>query len=196
MGIGVGLAPPPAAAAALVTLFSVTDEELCADYWPDPHSSGACNCHSITNFGRVLRVAAGAKINSGRCENIGRSAIFGVPWQGHLNNGPICASVLRKIRDLHEMIARHYDFESRIVAGDDLAFKRIGESNCCCSQTNDAATRHRTASIFMIQQINTFFVSATEIRSRQPGLSRTLRRGRRRRTTQRLVQFQQRPFIQ
>ena len=27
------------------------------------------------------------------------------------------------------------------------------------------ATRHRTASIFIIQQINTFFVSATEIRS-------------------------------
>jgi hypothetical protein len=26
-------------------------------------------------------------------------------------------------------------------------------------------TRHRTASIFIIQQINTFFVSATEIRS-------------------------------
>jgi hypothetical protein len=57
------------------------------------------------------------------------------------------------------------------------------------------ATRHRTASIFMIQQINTFFVSATEIRS-GTGPVRTLGRGRRRRTTQRLVQFQQRPFVQ
>src|SRR5258705_9777325 len=57
------------------------------------------------------------------------------------------------------------------------------------------ATRHRTASIFMIQQINTFFVSATEIRSgTRP--TRTLRLGRCRRATQRLVQFQQRPFIQ
>ena len=57
------------------------------------------------------------------------------------------------------------------------------------------ATRHRNASIFMIQQINTFFVSATEIRS-GTGPVRTLGRGRRRRTTQRLVQFQQRSFIQ
>src|SRR5258708_10730426 len=57
------------------------------------------------------------------------------------------------------------------------------------------ATRHRTASIFMIQQINTFFVSATEIRSgTRP--TRTLRLGRCRRATKRLVQFQQRPFIQ
>ena len=62
--------------------------------------------------GEILRVVAGTKINSRRCENIGGSAIFGVPRQGHLNNGPICASVLRKIRDLHEMIARHYDFEN------------------------------------------------------------------------------------
>src|SRR4029077_2275491 len=54
------------------------------------------------------------------------------------------------------------------------------------------ATRHRTASIFMIQQINTFFVSATEIRNG----TRMLRRSRRRRATQRLVQFQQRTFIQ
>jgi len=36
------------------------------------------------------------------------------------------------------MISGHYDFENRIVAGDDLAFKRIGESNCCGSQK----TRH------------------------------------------------------
>ena len=121
-------------AAALVTVFLISDEQLCADYRPDSHSSGACNCHSITNFGKVHRVAAGAEINSGRCENIGGSAIFGVPRQGHLNNGPICASVLRKIRNLHKMIARHYDFENRIVAGDDLAFKRIGEGNRCCSQ--------------------------------------------------------------
>ena len=93
MGIGDGTAASTAtSAAALVTLFFISDEELCADYWPDSHSSGACNCHSITNFGKVLRVAAGAKINSGRCENIGGSAIFGVPRQGHLNNGPICAS--------------------------------------------------------------------------------------------------------
>ena len=34
IGIGVGLPPPPppTSAAALVTLFSITDEELCADY--------------------------------------------------------------------------------------------------------------------------------------------------------------------
>ena len=113
------------------------------------HYSGACNCHSVTNFGKVLRVAAGAKINSRRCENIGGPAIFGVTRQGHLNNGPICASVLREIRDLHKMIARHYNFENRIVAGDDLAFKRIGESNCCGSQEN-AATKNRTVSVFMI----------------------------------------------
>src|SRR5215472_3957755 len=34
------------------------------------------------------------------------------------------------------MIGRHDDFKNRIVALDDLAFKRIGESNCCGSQKN------------------------------------------------------------
>src|SRR5947208_1667458 len=71
----------PASAAALVTLFSITDEELCADYWPDLHNSGACNCHSVTNFGEVLRVGAGTKINPRRCENVGSPAIFGVTRQ-------------------------------------------------------------------------------------------------------------------
>ena len=57
IGIGVGLPPStPASAGALVTLFSITDEELCTDYWPDRHYSGACNCHSVSNFGRGLRV--------------------------------------------------------------------------------------------------------------------------------------------
>jgi hypothetical protein len=32
------------------------------------------------------------------------------------------------------MIARHYDFNNRIVAGDDFAFKRIGEGNRCGSK--------------------------------------------------------------
>jgi len=36
---------------------------------------------------------------------------------------PDLASVLRKIRDLHEMIARDRDFNNWIVAGDDLAFE-------------------------------------------------------------------------
>src|SRR6266481_4596071 len=36
------------------------------------------------------------------------------------------------------MIAGYRDFENRIVAGDDLAFKRIGESNCCCSQQGES----------------------------------------------------------
>jgi hypothetical protein len=40
------------------------------------------------------------------------------------------------------MIARHYDFENRIVAGDDLTFKRIGESSRCCSQQ---AESHETS---------------------------------------------------
>src|SRR4029453_14704869 len=91
-------------AAALATPFPVSDEELCAGYWPDPHYSGACNCHSVSNFGSGLHVSAGAKINPRRCENIGASAIFAIPRQGHLNNAPICASVLREIGDLHEMI--------------------------------------------------------------------------------------------
>ena len=113
-----GTASASTPAAALVTLFFITDEELCADYRPDSHNSGTCNPNSVPSFGKILRVAAGAKINSRRCENIGGSTIFGVPRQGHLNNGPICdqSSVLRKIRDLHEMIARHRDFENRIVA--------------------------------------------------------------------------------
>ena len=127
-------ASTPASAAALVTFFFVSDEELCADDWSDLHDGGTCNCQPVINFGSVLRVGAGAKINSRRCENIGASAIFGITRQDHLNNAPICASVLREIRDLHEMIARHRDFKNRIVAGDDLAFKRIGEGNCCCSQ--------------------------------------------------------------
>src|SRR5882757_3606312 len=57
------------------------------------------------------------------------------------------------------------------------------------------ATRHRNASIFIIQQISTIFVSATEIRSGTRPI-RTLRRGRSRRTMQRFIQFQQRPFVQ
>jgi hypothetical protein len=59
-----------------------------------------------------LRVSPGAKVNSGRCENIGGSAIWGIPRQANLNNSPICAAFLREIRDLHEMIARHYDFKN------------------------------------------------------------------------------------
>jgi hypothetical protein len=81
-----------------------------------------------------LCVAAGAKINPRRCEDIGSSAIFGITRQAHLNDTPIGASVLREIRDLHEMIARHRDFKRRIGAGDDLAFKRIGEANRCGSK--------------------------------------------------------------
>src|SRR5258708_4610341 len=57
------------------------------------------------------------------------------------------------------------------------------------------ATRHRIASIFIIQQINTIFVSATEIRSGIRPI-RTLRRGGRRRTMQRLVKFQKGRFTQ
>jgi len=57
------------------------------------------------------------------------------------------------------------------------------------------ATRHRIASIFIIQQINTFSSSATEIR-RGAVPTEISRRDRRKRTTQRLVQFQQRAFIQ
>jgi hypothetical protein len=56
--------------------------------------------------------------------------------QAHLNNSPICASILREIRDLHEMIARHRDFKNRIAAGDDLAFERIGEGNRRGSKKN------------------------------------------------------------
>jgi hypothetical protein len=76
-------------------------------------------------------VSPGAKINSGRCENIGGSAIFGISRQAHLNNAPIYASGLREICDLHEMIVRHFDYNNRVGAGDDLAFERIGEDNCC-----------------------------------------------------------------
>jgi len=78
-----------------------------------------------------LHVGASTKINSCRCENIGASAIFSVSRQDYLNHGPICASGLREICDLHEMIARHFDYNNRIGARDDLAFERIGEDNCC-----------------------------------------------------------------
>jgi hypothetical protein len=81
-----------------------------------------------------LCVAAGTKINPRRCEDIGGSAIFGITRQDHLNDAPVGPSVLREIRDLHEMIARHRDFKRRIGAGDDLAFKRIGEANRCGSK--------------------------------------------------------------
>src|SRR5262249_53166047 len=117
--------------AALVSLFLISDEELCTDDWSDLHDSGACNCQSVTNFRSVLRVGAGAKINSCRCENIGASAVVGVTRQDHLNNAPVCASVLSEISNLHEMITRHYYFKNRIAALDDLAFKWIGEDNNC-----------------------------------------------------------------
>ena len=131
-------------ASASIAFHSITDEELCTDYWPDPHQSGACYCHLVTNFGRVLRgVASGTKINSRRCEDIGRSTIFGLARQGHLNNGAVSASVLREIRDLQEMIVRHSDYECRIVAGDDLALGRIGESNCCGSENKRSDKKSR-----------------------------------------------------
>jgi hypothetical protein len=122
--------------AAFVALFFVSDEERCAGYWAYPHPGGACNCHSITNFGSILRVSAGAKINSGRCENIGASAIWAVEGQVYLNNAPICASYLREIGDLHEMIVRHNDFKKGIAARDDFAFKRISEANGCGGKKN------------------------------------------------------------
>src|SRR3954462_13496046 len=56
-------------------------------------------------------------------------------------------------------------------------------------------TRHRSASIFMIEQINTFLVSATEIRRCSVPIEISWR-DRCRRTTRCLVQFQQRAFIQ
>ena len=131
-------------ASASIALHSITDEELCTDYWPDPQPSGACYCHSVNNFGRVLRgVASGTKINSRRCENIGCSTIFGLTRQGHLNNGAVSASVLREIRDVQEMIVRHSDFECRIAVRDDLALGRIGESNCCGSENKRSDKKSR-----------------------------------------------------
>ena len=85
----------------------------------------------------------GPKINSRRCEDISRSTIFGLTRQGHLNNGAVSASVLREIRDLQEMIVRHSDYECRIVAGDDLALGRIGESNCCGSENKRSDKKSR-----------------------------------------------------
>jgi hypothetical protein len=90
-----------------------------------------------------LRVSPGAKVNSGRCEHIGGSAIWGISRQANLNNSPICAAVLREIRDLHDMIARHSNFKNRIVALDDLALKRIGEGNCCGSKENRSDEKSR-----------------------------------------------------
>jgi len=127
--------------AALVTLFSVSDEELCTDDWANLHDSRTCYCQSVTNFGSVLRVSAGAKINSRCRENVGAPAVFLVTRQNHLNHASICASVLREIRDLHEMIARDRDFKDRIGALDDLAFKRIGDGNCCGSNKNRSDER-------------------------------------------------------
>src|SRR5206468_9464601 len=75
-----------------------------------------------------------------------------------------------------------------------LLLKGLAKANVATAN-KVRATRHRNASIFMIQQINTFFVSATEIRSSTRPV-RTLRRVRRGRTMQCLVQFQQRTFIQ
>jgi hypothetical protein len=109
-----------------------------------------------------LRIASGTKINSRRCENIGGSAIFGVTLEGHLNNGPICASVLREICDLQEMLVRHGDYESRIVSRDDLALVRIGKRNRCgsenkrCNEKSHGEPPHGP-------QITSIYVSATEI---------------------------------
>src|SRR4029079_6776875 len=100
-----------ASLAALVTLFFVSDEELCTDDWSDLHDGRTCYCQPVTNFGSVLRVGAGAKINSRSCQHIRASAVFAVARQNHLNHAPICASVLREIRDLHEMIAGHRYFK-------------------------------------------------------------------------------------
>jgi hypothetical protein len=54
-----------------------------------------------------------------------------------VNNAAISASVLREAYDLEKMIVRHCDYERRIVARDDLALNRIGESDRCGSQTGE-----------------------------------------------------------
>jgi hypothetical protein len=53
-----------------------------------------------------------------------------------LNDTPVSASVLREIRDLHEMIAGHRNFKNRVSAGDNLALERIGEGNRYGSKKN------------------------------------------------------------
>jgi hypothetical protein len=60
---------------------------------------------------------------------MGASAIWAVERKVYLNNAPICASFLCEICNLHEMIVGHNDFKNPIAAGDDFAFKRIGERN-------------------------------------------------------------------
>ena len=86
--------------------------------------------------GAFCALVPGTKINSRSCKNIGASAVFGITRQNHFNHAPICASVLCEISDLHEMVARHRYFKSRIGALDDLAFKRVGEGNRCGSKKN------------------------------------------------------------
>jgi hypothetical protein len=98
-----------------------------------PHFSRSGDDHLIARLGSILQIASGAKINSGRCEYIGGPAIFGVTRQLHLNDTTISASVLCEIRDLHEMIARHDDYKSRIVARNDLALERVCKDNRCGS---------------------------------------------------------------
>ena len=91
-------------------------------------------------FCRVLPVLKSIRV---AVSDISRSTIFGLTRQGHLNNGAVSASVLREIRDLQEMIVRHSDYECRIVAGDDLALGRIGESNCCGSENKRSDKKSR-----------------------------------------------------
>ena len=70
----------PTSAAALVTLFSITDEELCTDYRSASLTiSGSGDDHSIANFGSVLRISSGTKVDSRRSENIGVCQPFSVP---------------------------------------------------------------------------------------------------------------------
>jgi hypothetical protein len=72
-----------------------------------------------------------------------------------LDNAGTCAfHVLCEIRDLHEMIARHRDFDKRIGAGDDLAFKGLAKATVTAASKLKHETSH--CRHLVIQQINTF----------------------------------------
>lgn len=63
--------------------------------------------HLATDFRKILRINARARINSGRGKNIRDPA--SITAQGHTDDSALGASVLSEICDLQEAIFRNWD---------------------------------------------------------------------------------------
>src|SRR5207244_11069660 len=93
----------------LISSFFITDKKRSTRYRRDVHFSRTCNNHWVTDFREILRINAGAKIDSSRGKNIRAPA--SITAQRDTDDAAVSASLLSKICDLKEAIFRDCDRE-------------------------------------------------------------------------------------